>query len=133
MKKIMIGLTLLASLSTLANSDQKLVHKRIDFDKAIYTKAIQMEDESILYKKVYEDASKELSPKDEAKQILLEMVELREAMEKAGNRDDFSGSDHLKLSIKLKDALLSVKDLNFKNFARNLEHEFNVFLMGLNE
>lgn len=133
MKKILLGLTLLASASALAAESDTFVNKRISFDKTTYIKAIQNEDSSLLYRQVPANTVNTKSPKEIVKETLIQMVEIRDTMERNGNRDHFSAGDHLEFSRKLEGAISRVEDLNFQAFARNLNTEFNFYLLGFRD
>lgn len=132
MKKLILGLTLLATTSSFATEGNSLVNKRIDFDKETYIQAIQSEDMSLLYEKVPANTVDAKTPKEKVKEELIKMVEIRDTMERNGNMDSFNAKDHLESSRKLDEAISKVDDLNFKAFAHNLKTELNFYFFGFN-
>ena len=131
MKKLLLSICMISVMSAHANSGQKFVSMPIEFDKDIYVEAIQTENQGLLYKQVPVSTVETQDAKEIAKQILVEMVEIRARMEASGVRENFSADDHMNISDRLHDALNKVEDLEFKSLAHNLNTDFNIFLLSV--
>ena len=130
MKNILVAAFFAISLPAIASENQDHVSKRIEFDKLTYIQAIQSENQSLLYDQVPVEIVERKTAKEEAKDLLIKIVELMDTIQKNGNRNHFSAEEHLTLSIELDSAINRVGDLNFRELARNINTEFNFFLLN---